>query len=105
MTDYRFIDSHVNLHAPQFAEDQAEVIDRARVAGVDLMVNICDRVSNFDTVYKVAAQDRLADARIDTRDSLYIVYTGPFKGAAAAERRRQEAISAGFTGAILVHDD
>ena len=51
------------------------------------------------------AQDRLADARINTRDSLYIVYTGPFKGAAAAERRRQEAISAGFTGAILVHDD
>ena len=54
MTDYRFIDSHVNLHAPQFAEDQTEVIDRARAAGVDLMVNICDRVSNFDAVYKVA---------------------------------------------------
>lgn len=51
------------------------------------------------------AQDRLADARINSRDRLYIVYTGPFRGAAAAERRRQEAISAGFTGAILVHDD
>jgi len=51
------------------------------------------------------AQDRLADARINSRGNLYIVYTGPFTGAAAAERRRQEAISAGFTGAILVHDD
>ncbi|MFT4075699.1 MAG: TatD family hydrolase [Asticcacaulis sp.] len=54
MTQFRYIDSHVNLHAPQFAEDQAEVIDRARAAGVDLMVNICDRVSNFDAVYKFA---------------------------------------------------
>ena len=66
MTDYRFIDSHVNLHAPQFAEDQAEVIDRARVAGVDLMVNICDRVSNFDTVYKVAADNEDIWATVGT---------------------------------------
>ena len=41
------IDSHVNLHAPQFDEDRQAVIDRARAAGVGLMVNICDRVSNF----------------------------------------------------------
>src|SRR3569833_2839241 len=41
------IDSHVNLHAPQFAEDQAEVIARARAAGVGLMVTICDKVSSF----------------------------------------------------------
>ena len=57
MTDYRYIDSHVNLHAPQFADDQAEVIDRARLAGVGLMVNICDRVSNFDAVYKIAGDN------------------------------------------------
>ena len=48
------IDSHVNLHAPQFAEDQAEVIDRARAAGVALMVTICDKVSNFPAVKAVA---------------------------------------------------
>ena len=48
------IDSHVNLHAPQFAEDQAEVIDRARAAGVSLMVTICDKVSVFDTVHAIA---------------------------------------------------
>lgn len=66
MTDYRFIDSHVNLHAPQFAEDQAEVIGRARVAGVDLMVNICDRVSNFDAVYKVAADNEDIWATVGT---------------------------------------
>jgi TatD DNase family protein len=49
------IDSHVNLHAPQFAPDREEVIDRARAAGVGLMVTICDRVSSFDAVQAVAA--------------------------------------------------
>jgi TatD DNase family protein len=48
------IDSHVNLHAPQFAEDQAEVIARARAAGVGRMVTICDRVSSFPAVLAVA---------------------------------------------------
>ena len=48
------IDSHVNLHAPQFDDDREAVIERARVAGVRLMVNICDRVSHFDKVRAVA---------------------------------------------------
>jgi TatD DNase family protein len=48
------IDSHVNLHAPQFADDQAEVIERARAAGVGLMVTICDRVSSFEAVHAIA---------------------------------------------------
>ncbi|MDZ4375706.1 MAG: TatD family hydrolase [Phenylobacterium sp.] len=48
------IDSHVNLHAPQFDEDREAVIARAREAGVSLMVNICDRVSNFAACRAVA---------------------------------------------------
>jgi len=48
------IDSHVNLHAPAFDEDREAVIDRAFAAGVRLMVNICDRVSNFPAVRAVA---------------------------------------------------
>ena len=48
------IDSHVNLHAHQFDEDRQAVIDRARAAGVELMLNICDRVSNFAAVRAVA---------------------------------------------------
>lgn len=50
------IDSHVNLHAPQFDEDRDAVIARARQAGVQLMVNISDRVSNFDKVRALADQ-------------------------------------------------
>jgi TatD DNase family protein len=48
------IDSHVNLHAPQFAEDKDEVIARARAAGVGLMVTICDKVSSFEAVHAIA---------------------------------------------------
>jgi TatD DNase family protein len=48
------IDSHVNLHAPQFDEDREAVIARARAAGVGLMVTICDRVSRFEDVHAVA---------------------------------------------------
>ena len=48
------IDSHVNLHAPQFAADQAAVIARARAAGVGLMVTISDKVSAYDEVRAIA---------------------------------------------------
>ncbi len=48
------IDSHVNLHAPQFAEDQEQVIARARAAGVGMMVTISDKVSSFEAAHAVA---------------------------------------------------
>jgi TatD DNase family protein len=48
------IDSHVNLHAPQFDEDRDAVIARARASGVGLMVTICDRLSAFGAVHALA---------------------------------------------------
>jgi TatD DNase family protein len=48
------IDSHVNLHAPQFAADRETVIERARAAGVGLMLAICDQISAFDAVRAIA---------------------------------------------------
>jgi TatD DNase family protein len=50
------IDSHVNLHAPQFDEDREAVIARARAAGVKLMVNISDKIANFEKVRALADQ-------------------------------------------------
>jgi TatD DNase family protein len=50
------IDSHVNLHAPQFEGDRDEVIARARAAGIGLMVNISDKVSGFAAVRALADQ-------------------------------------------------
>jgi TatD DNase family protein len=48
------IDSHVNLHAPQFDDDREAVIARAREAGIGRMITICDRVSSFPAVRAVA---------------------------------------------------
>jgi TatD DNase family protein len=48
------IDSHVNLHAPQFDDDREAVITRALASGVRLMVNISDRLSNYAAVRRVA---------------------------------------------------
>ncbi|MDO9588470.1 MAG: TatD family hydrolase [Brevundimonas sp.] len=48
------IDSHVNLHAPQFDEDRDAVITRARAAGVGLMVEISDKLSSFEATHGLA---------------------------------------------------
>ena len=48
------IDSHVNLHAPQFDEDRDAVIARAREAGVGIMVEISDRLSTFEATHSLA---------------------------------------------------
>lgn len=48
------IDSHVNLHAPQFDEDRDEVIVRARAAGVRLLVEISDKLSTFEATHGLA---------------------------------------------------
>jgi TatD DNase family protein len=36
-----FIDSHAHLDVPRYDADRAEVIDRARGAGIDIMLEIC----------------------------------------------------------------
>jgi TatD DNase family protein len=48
------IDSHVNLHAPQFDADREAVIERARAAGVGLMVTISDKLSSLPAVRAIS---------------------------------------------------
>ncbi|HWQ88304.1 TatD family hydrolase [Brevundimonas sp.] len=48
------IDSHVNLHAPQFDADRDAVIARARAAGVGLMLEISDKLSTFESTHGLA---------------------------------------------------
>jgi TatD DNase family protein len=48
------IDSHVNLHHESFAADRDAVIARARAAGVQRMITICDRIENFPAVIAIA---------------------------------------------------
>ena len=48
------IDSHVNLHAPQFDGDRDAVVGRAREAGIGLMVEISDKLSGLAATRDVA---------------------------------------------------
>lgn len=47
-------DTHVNLHAEQFASDLEDVLARARAAGVSRFVSICDRLDRYPAVKAIA---------------------------------------------------
>ena len=53
------VDSHVNLHSEQYADDLQEVIDRARAAGVSAMLTISDQLSSTEAISAIAAKDPL----------------------------------------------
>lgn len=48
------VDSHCHLDFPDFAEERAEIIARAKAAGVERMVTISTRVRKFDQVLAIA---------------------------------------------------
>jgi TatD DNase family protein len=47
------VDSHVNLHGEQFADDLDEIIARAREAGVKRMLTICCQLADFPAVSRI----------------------------------------------------
>ena len=51
------VDSHCHLDFPDFAPDQADILARARNAGVGLMVTICTRITKFAEVLAIAESD------------------------------------------------
>jgi TatD DNase family protein len=53
-----FVDSHCHLNYKGLAEDQAGVLERARAAGVEAMLNISTRASEWDDVIAVAERER-----------------------------------------------
>ena len=47
-------DTHVNLHAEQFAGEVDDILARARAAGVTRFVTICDRLDRYPAVRAIA---------------------------------------------------
>lgn len=54
-----FVDSHVNLHSEKYAEDLAEIITRARAAGVSAMLTISDQLSSTSAITEITEGDPL----------------------------------------------
>lgn len=48
------VDSHCHLDFPDFREERDQIVERARKAGVGLMLTICTHVSKFEQVHGVA---------------------------------------------------
>ena len=48
------VDSHCHLNFPDFKADLADVIARAKAAGVGVMQTICTEVAEFEEVYGIA---------------------------------------------------
>lgn len=53
------VDSHVNLHSEQYADDLDEVVARARAAGVEAMLTISDQLSSTPAIAAIAEIDPL----------------------------------------------
>jgi TatD DNase family protein len=53
-----FIDSHCHLNYKGLIEDQANVLERARAAGVETMLNISTRESEWDAVLATAEREK-----------------------------------------------
>ena len=53
------VDSHVNLHSDQYADDFEEVVTRARAAGVEAMLTISDQLSSTMAIAAIAENDPL----------------------------------------------
>src|SRR5919106_431498 len=52
-----FVDSHCHRNYQGLAEDQAGVLERARAAGVEAMLNISTRASEWDAVIATAERE------------------------------------------------
>lgn len=52
-----FVDSHCHLNYPGLAEQQADVLARARAAGVDAFLNISTRASEWDAIVATAERE------------------------------------------------
>lgn len=48
------IDTHINIHGDDYAEDLPQVLEAARAAGVSPMIAICCRLTDFEAVSKIA---------------------------------------------------
>lgn len=53
------VDSHVNLHSEQYADDLKEIVARARAAGVEAMLTISDQLSSTSAIAAIAENDPL----------------------------------------------
>jgi TatD DNase family protein len=91
-------DTHVNLHGEAFAEDLEDVLARARGAGVDRFVAICDRYDNFPAVRAIAEAHADIWCSVGVHPHHAKDFTQLTAGTLIAEAAHSKVVAIGETG-------
>ena len=98
------VDSHVNLHAPAFDEDREAVIERARAAGLGVMLTICDRLDRFEAVCGIARDHEDIYASVGAHPHEAKDHAGLSADELCDLARREKVIGIGETGLDFHYD-
>jgi TatD DNase family protein len=99
-----FVDSHCHLNYQGLVEDQAAVLGRARGAGVDLMLNISTRASEWDAVIGTAEREDDVMASVGIHPHEADLHPDMQAGHLAAKARHPKVIGIGETGLDYYYD-
>jgi TatD DNase family protein len=91
-------DTHVNLHGEAFANDLDEVLARARSAGVQRFLAICDRYDNFPAVKAVAEAHEDIWCSVGVHPHHAKDFTGLMAETLIAEAAHPKVVAIGETG-------
>jgi TatD DNase family protein len=99
-----FIDSHCHLNYQGLVEDQPAVLGRARAAGVDLMLNISTRASEWDAVIGTAERESDVMASIGIHPHEADLHPDMQAGKLAEKAQHPKVIGIGETGLDYYYD-
>ena len=99
-----FVDSHCHLNYQGLVEDQPAVLARARAAGVDLMLNISTRASEWDAVIGTAEREDDVMASVGIHPHEADLHPDTQAGPLAAKARHPKVIGIGETGLDYYYD-
>ena len=91
-------DTHVNLHGEAFADDLEDVLARARGAGVDRFIAICDRFDNFPAVRAIAEGQPDIWCSVGVHPHHAKDFTGLMAETLIAEAAHPKVVAIGETG-------
>ena len=99
-----FIDSHCHLNYQGLVEDQPAVLARARAAGVELMLNISTRASEWDEVIGTAEREADVMASVGIHPHEADLHPDVHAERLANKARHPKVIGIGETGLDYYYD-
>jgi TatD DNase family protein len=98
------IDSHCHLNYKGLIEDQANVLERARAAGVGLMLNIATRESEWDAVLDTAVREADVWATVGIHPHEADAHADVDTARLVARARHPRVVGIGETGLDYYYD-